>query len=856
MPVRLPFRVAIVPCSAQISRHAHACLILLAIACFGPRQLLHAQAVTFPVQASGPDGRPLSGAIIEGHRAASDPSVVCSTITDAHGEGVLKGCETPGLLSITARLSGYVTGTLEIPTGQRETVEITLIPVPTAQQSITVQASDTQSPLAEASSSETRLPVESAKSTPLRPSTVIDELPLVPGVIRTPDGRVQVSGLDEVHSSLLINAVNVNDPATGNFGLSIPVDSVDLLKVMQSPYLAQYGSFTAGVVSAETRPGGNKWEYSLNDPLPDFRIRSGHLEGLRDASPRLNLSGPLIRNRLFFAEGSEYLINKAEVRTLPFPVNESRSNAFNSFSQFDALTGARNSITATLHFAPHTLEYANLNYFDPQPVTPNADYQEDTGTISDRFALGGGLLATTFAGTRDATNVRGQSSGAQAEAAMVLSPVGNSGIYFGQQSREATRFQWLETWALAPVDLHGKHNFQLGAVVAHAEDSGTVFDRNVNLVNASGQLLQSITYTGSGTYSLADLEAAAYAQDHWVVSRHLATDAGVRIETQSLTYTTRVAPRWGFAWTPTGTNAIVVRGGLGMFYDAVPLDTYAFNNYPEQTITGYDGAGNITSGPQRYLNIISQSAETGNPFIHQQDRDGNFAPYSFAWNLEAEHSVSESLALRVRYLHADAQNQLSLSPQATSTGNALVLSGSGELQRRQLEFTARTGATKQRQFFVSYVHQFARGDITDASSYLGDFPFPVVRSEITASTAGEIPNRFLFWGTSNLPWRMHISPHVEYRNGFTWQPVDQLQNYAALPVTTQPRYPGYLSADARIAKDLNINPQHAIRLSLTIRNITNHDNPLQVHNNIADPQYGSYFGNYGTHALVDFDFLF
>jgi outer membrane receptor for ferrienterochelin and colicin len=168
------------------------------------------------------------------------------------------------------------------------------------QQSVTVQSSNSQNPLAEASSSETTLPTGSAKSSPLRPSTVIDTLPLVPGVIRTPDGRVQVSGVDEVHSSLLINAVNVNDPATGDFGLGVPVDSVDLLRVMQSPYLAQYGSFTAGVVSADTRPGGDKWEYSLNDPLPDFRIRSGHLEGLRDASPRLNFSGPLIRNHLYF----------------------------------------------------------------------------------------------------------------------------------------------------------------------------------------------------------------------------------------------------------------------------------------------------------------------------------------------------------------------------------------------------------------------------------------------------------------------------------------------------------------------------------------------------------------------------
>jgi hypothetical protein len=38
--------------------------------------------------------------------------------------------------------------------------------------------------------------------------------------------------------------------------------------------------------------------------------------------------------------------------------------------------------------------------------------------------------------------------------------------------------------------------------------------------------------------------------------------------------------------------------------------------------------------------------------------------------------------------------------------------------------------------------------------------------------------------------------------------------------------------------------------------LTNHLNPLQVHSNIADPQYGTFFGNYGRHFLLDFDVLF
>jgi hypothetical protein len=801
------------------------------------------------VQVTGENHQPLAGVSVEGR---SDSALLCNAVTNVHGQAKLACGSTPKL-HLAASLGGYITTTTVISAQEqadKSLVEIALAPAQPVQQNVTVKA-QSQNPVTEAASSETRLPMNDATSSPLRPNTLVDALPLVPGVIRTPDGRVQIGGLDEEHSALLINSVNVNDPATGDFGLSVPVDSVETLKVLQSPYLAQYGSFLAGVVDADTRRGGDKWSYSLNDPLPDFRIRSGHLVGLRDASPRLNFGGPLVANHLYLAEGSEYLIAKAEVRTLPFPVDESRSNAFNSFTQVDAVLGARNTLTGTLHFAPHSLRYANLNYFDPQPVTPNADYQQDTGTISEHFGIGQGELVSTFAGTRDASNIEGQSNGE-----MTLTPIGNSGSYFDQQSREATRFQWLETWRPADIDFHGHHAFQIGTVFGHAEDAGYVAGRNVNIENTSGQLLRTISFTGNGTFSLADVEIAAYAQDHWMLNSRFAIDAGFRAETQSLTYTNRLAPRGGFVWTPREDNSTVIRGGLGVFYDSVPLDTYAFSNYPEQVVTTYDGNGNITDGPRHYLNLTSTEAKSEFPFIDQQLKSGNFAPYNVAWNLEAEHAVSESVALRVRYIHSDARNQLTLAPEITSMWSALVLGGSGELNTRQAEVTARIGASKQRQFFFSYVRQFARGDVSDASSYLGDFPFPVVRPEITASTFGEIPNRFLLWGTSVLPWRMRITPHVEFRNGFTWQPVDQLQDYVPISSYLQPRYPRYFSTDLRLAKDLDVGSHHAVRLSVTARNVTNHDNPLQVHNNLADPLYSSFFGDYGRHFLLDFDFLY
>ena len=88
-----------------------------------------------------------------------------------------------------------------------------------------------------------------------------------------------------------------------------------------------------------------------------------------------------------------------------------------------------------------------------------------------------------------------------------------------------------------------------------------------------------------------------FAQDHWLVTPHLAFDAGVRTESQQLTETLRLAPRAGLAWTPFTDHGPVIRAGAGLFYDRVPLDVFSFSQFPERVVTTYDGAGNIIRGP-------------------------------------------------------------------------------------------------------------------------------------------------------------------------------------------------------------------------------------------------------------------
>ncbi len=775
--------------------------------------------------------------------------VVAKASTDSSGKAVIEVAR-PGEYTLSVQKKGYLANEspLQLSTGQgSQDVDLVLSPASLSEQKVEVQGT-ASSPVTEASASTTKLDTRQAAQTASKPATLSESLPLIPGVIRGPNGTIQIAGAGENHSALLVNSVDVTDPATGAFGLSIPIDTVETLSVAEMPYLAQYGRFTAGVVSAETRRGGDKWDFSLNDPFPDFRIRSAHLQGVRDASPRFNLSGPLIKDKLFFSEGTEYLLYKREVLTLPFPYNETKSEAVNSFTQMDAILSPNQTLTASFHFAPNNLNYVGLNYFNQQPTTPNADLQEYTGTLIHRWGIGGGLLQSTVATTDNASDVKPQTIGD-----MVLNPLGNQGSYFSQQTRGANRFQWIESWTPRNLHFAGTHTFQIGSVIARSENEGDFHAAPVLLQNTKGQLIQRIDYSGGSSFSITDIAPAGYVQDHWMINNKLAFDAGVRLESQSVTHTFRSAPRAGFSWSPNASSRTVIRGGAGVFYDYVPLNVYAFNNYPLQTVTNYDITGTVIGAPITYLNL-TQSAASRFPLI---DRDkinsGNFAPYSVAWNLEVERAVMRQVIVRLKYLHSEANDMITLTPELIAGQNALVLGSSGWAHTRQIEFTTKIGAETKRQFFFSYVRQHARGTITDATSFLGNYPFPVVRQSIVGSSPSEVPNRFLLWGAYALPKQISVMPKIEYRDGFPYEPLDVYQQYAQY-AGPQPRFPRYFSLDLRVSKDIDVG-KHAVRFSVSALNLTNHFNALDVHANTADPLYGSFFGNYHRHFLLDFDFL-
>jgi len=801
------------------------------------------------VRAQDETGAPVAGVLIQFFLGRD---LVASASTSERGEAELAQV-VPGSYQVVASKDGYETlrqNGVVVAGGASVEVEFSLVPKLERQDSVNVDATP-DNPVEQGASVPAELQHEEIQNLPNKPATVAEVLPLLPGIIRTPDDEIRISGSSEHRSAFIVNSADVTEPATGRFGVSVPVDSVETLNVFKTPYLAQYGRFTAGVVSVETRRGGEKWGFEFNDPLPEFRFRSGHMVGIRDASPRITFNGPLVKNRFYLSQGLEYTLHKVQSRTLPYPYNESKQESTNSFTQLDYVVSPTHLLTGTFHMAPRKTNYVNLEYFNPQPVTPSFSARDYTGTLIDRVTIGSHVLESLFAVKRYGADVW-----PQGPAEMVLTPTGNQGNYFSEQERHASRVEWLESLSLKPTERIGSHHFKFGSTLTRTGNQGEFLGRPVNIVGTDGSLLRRIEFLNGSPFDRSDVEVGFFGQDHWLISPRVAMDLGLRVERQGITETVRIAPRVGLAWTPFSSQRTVIRGGFGLFYDRVPLNVYAFNRYPEQVITSYGPNGEIVDGPRRFLNVTGQVGPGELPFIVRDTVSGNFAPYSATWNMEVEHTLFRFLRIRANYLQSNSSGIVLVSPAKLQEQDALLESGDGKARYHQLETTARVSLKSGQELLFSYVRSRSQGDLNEFDKYLGNFPSPVVHLNQFTNLPGDTPNRFLTWGVLNFPWKLIVGPLVEYRTGFPYAVLNAAQNYVGVPNSDQTRFPNFFSLDTRVSRDFKVNVKYRVRFTVRGLNLTNHFNPLGVHANIGDPEFGVFFGFYKRRYLVDFDVLY
>ena len=182
---------------------------------------------------------------------------------------------------------------------------------------------------------------------PLQNEQLLDALPLVPGVVRGPDGQINMNGARASQSAMTVNSANVTDPVTGDFAINLPIEAIKSAQVLTNPYAAEYGKFTGGVTAIETRSGSDKFKVEAQSFFPRLRRRGGKWAGIEAFTPRLAASGPIIKNKLWFMQSFQYRFVRTPVYSLPPDKRDTGLESFDSVTQIDWDINPSNHLTST-----------------------------------------------------------------------------------------------------------------------------------------------------------------------------------------------------------------------------------------------------------------------------------------------------------------------------------------------------------------------------------------------------------------------------------------------------------------------------------------------------------------------------
>ena len=696
---------------------------------------------------------------------------------------------------------------------------------------------------------------ETLRALPLAAARIDEALPLIPGVVRSARGELAIKGASEQQNALLIGGVNASDPATGNFRLNLPIDSVEEVQVFQHPYTGEYGKFIGGLTRIETRRGGDRWHFELNDFLPDLRFKGGKLVGIAEDQPRLNFNGPLITNRLYFSQSATYTIAKSPVRGLSYPDNETKTESQSYFSQFDVILNGHHTQSFTFGYFPERDQYVGLDFFTPRPTTPNYRQRDFSVSARDHYALGTRLIESVFSFKRFDAAVWGQGAADQ-----IVTPTVQQGNYFATFDRRSSRIEFLEIYTAPNVEfLGGSHEVKAGFDFNYVSDQLRYGAHPVRIVRADGTLTELIEFgpRPSRQIPAANSEYSAFIQDRWLVKSNLTFDLGLRYENQRIANENNLAPRAGFAWSPTGSDRTVLRGGIGLFYDKVPLNIRGFSRYPERTVTNYAGDGRTIINRIRFENVLVSAAPVAPLDFRHSDSDAGFVPLNLTLNLQLDQIITRRILFRANFINSSTRHIYIVNPEVDFHGtSAIVLRSAGYASYRALELTSRFNIKKDDAIYLSYVRSRSRGNLNDFNSYFGDLGWPIIRSNQYSNLAFDLPNRLLAWGKISLPRRVSISPIFEWRSGFPFSVRDEKQDYVGIRNSDLTRFPRFLSLDVELAKEFRVTKKYGMRLSLLGFNLTNHFNPRDVRSNIADRQFGEFFATYRRYFTGGFDILF
>ncbi len=467
-------------------------------------------------------------------------------------------------------------------------------------------------------------------------------------------------------------------------------EALQAVEVQTSTFKAEYGRAGGGTINLITPAGTNEfhgrlYEFFRNDALDARNTLNAERPTLRQNQFGGLLSGRIIRNRLFFAANGEWMLQRAANSSVPQPTfslaeRASAAPSVRPLLELYPLPNATNPAGVALFDRGRVGEvltgrtwFGKLDYqvSEKHLVTYRYTHVESLRRAANIFATGSAGWNEVYSHTAAVNSTLTPTTVNQARAyytsyniplwpltrflgdpavngeagLMSVTGAASLGTIFRDDSR-THNYQVQNDLSM----LRGRHALKFGVIgrrvlVATTQrslgDGQLIFDSRELFLQGRPR-----TYTrvlGDTRLDQVQNEWGFYGQTDYRMRQNLTMNLGVRYEmytppgdqygriVPNYGATHNTAPRFGVAWTPGRQQALVLRGGYGIF--VAPL------------AARYVGQTRLT--PPRVRTVValnpSLSNLLGGPLVESNNlttTDPNLRqPYVQQWNLTGDYRV-------------------------------------------------------------------------------------------------------------------------------------------------------------------------------------------------------------------------
>jgi hypothetical protein len=767
-----------------------------------------------------PAGGPLPGVVLI--LSAPGETETRLQVSGSEGEFAFEGLPD-GVYSLVATLPGYedkVIENLSVEGGEDRRVDFSLSLIRFSETVVIRDVAPGQEIAPAPAPAE--LSIAQLDLLPLATDQFQEAFPLLPGVVRDPEGRLSFNGARPSQSILLVNGANVTDPVTGDFAVDLPLRAIEAVEVNELPYSAEYGRVTGAVAEVKTRGGTDEWDVDTGDLLPKLNFRDGKIQGIRAFVPQIGVSGPLKKGKAWISQGLAYRFVRTRVYDVDSGEDERVLESWDTFTQLDWRMAPNHHLTTTFSYFPVETDNLGLTALLNSSATPEYHSSGWNAAISERSRFGDGLLETSLAVKRFDLSLMPKDT-----VPSVLTPDGLQQNYFNHIDRESSRVD-LSAVFTRPLHLVFRDQIlKLGGDFSRSRFEGIDAGLPIMVLDGSGSPLRRIDFEGDPRMDGSDLQVSGFVQNRLRLTDRLGLEVGLRYDYDRMVSDHQLAPRLAAAYALDARGRTVVKGGFGVFYDHVFLHADSFERFQSRIETAYGADGLPLGAPIVFRNRVAWEELS--------------APRSTTWNLELDRFLTELLELRIGYRERRGTKELIVDRIVDGSEGALVLSSTGRSFSREFGVTLRIADPGDRELFFAYAKSRSTGDLNNFGTLYRNLRSPLIFQNEDSLFDLDVPHRLLLWGVWTLPADIKLAPGIEWRSGFPYTIYDE----AYVPVGERNRggrFPEFLSLDVRVTKGITVKGRR-VRVGFQIFNLGSHFNPRDVVSNLGSPRFGQFLNS-------------